>query len=178
MLVLSPDNVAYASLLARITAYCLDIVFLFVGIMITQALLKPVNPLLGKPQAGSGLRNHLWIYTTVSLPILIYFALCTSSKWQATIGMRLLGIGVTGFGGEQIGTGRALLRSLVMLIPFELNHSVMFYPKPIWTDPKPGFRYGFIAVGLLMSIYVAAILLTSHHQSIHDLVTRTIVVRN
>ena len=170
------DGAAYASLLSRIAAYTLDIVLLFVGIMASQVLLRPINPLLGKTRPASGLRTHLWVYASVSLPILIYFALCVSSSWQATIGMRLLGIRVTGLSGEQIGIGRAVLRSLVMLIPFELNHVVMFHPSPIWTDPKPGFRFGFVATGLLMIIYLAAVLLTGHHQSIHDLLAGTLVV--
>lgn len=176
-MILSNSDPNYATLLARVAAYSIDIVLLLAGILITQALLRPVNPLLGQSQSTSGWRNHLWVYVTVSIPILIYFALSFSSKWQATFGMRLLGINVAGTGGESIGFGRALLRSLVMLIPFELNHVVMFYPTPIWGDPKPGFRVGFVVVSLLMVIYLGSLLLTTHHQSIHDLVARTIVVR-
>ena len=176
MAILIGDGAAYASLLSRIAAYTLDIVLLFGGILASQVLLRPINPLLGQTRPTSGLRTHLWVYASVSLPILIYFALCIGSSWQATIGMRLLGIKVTGLSGEQIGIGRAVLRSLVMLIPFELNHFVMFYPAPIWTDPNPGFRLGFVAISLLMIIYLAAVLLTGHHQSIHDLLARTLVV--
>ena len=168
----------YASLWARIAAYSLDIILLFIGIMATQALLRPINPLLGRTPRTRGWQLHLWVYGTVSLPILLYFVLCISSKWQATIGMRWLGIEVTSLSGESIGIGLALLRSLVMLIPFELNHIVMFYPTPIWSDPKPGFRYGFIVTSVLMIVYLAAVLLTEHHQSIHDLLANTIVVKS
>jgi uncharacterized RDD family membrane protein YckC len=176
-MILSNSDPDYATVLARVAAYSIDIILLFAGILITQALLRPVNPLLGQSQRTSGWRSHLWVYVSVSIPILIYFALSFSSRWQATIGMRLLGIHVAGMGGEPIGLGRALLRSLVMLIPFELNHVVMFYPRPIWGDPKPGFRFGFVVVSLLMVIYLGSMLITTHHQSIHDLAAGTIVVR-
>jgi uncharacterized RDD family membrane protein YckC len=146
--------------------------------MASQALLRPISPLLGRTPRTKGWQLHLWVYGTVSLPILLYFVLCISSKWQATIGMRWLGIKVTSLSGESIGIGVAVLRSLVMLIPFELNHVVMFHPTPIWSDPKPGFRYGFIVTSVLIVVYLASVLLTEHHQSIHDLVAKTIVVKS
>ena len=176
MSISSADSAAYASILSRIAAYSLDIVLLFAGIMVSQGLLRPVNPLLGRTPSATGWQLHLWVYASVSLPILLYFALCTGSKWQATVGMRLLGIKVTSLSGAPIGIGHAVWRSLVMLIPFEVNHVVMFYPTPIWSDPKPGFRYGFIATSVLMIVYLASVLLTEHHQSIHDLAASTVVV--
>jgi uncharacterized RDD family membrane protein YckC len=178
MSISTADSLAYASIVSRIAAYSLDIVLLFAGIMVTQALLRPVNPLLGPTRAATGWRVHLWVYASVSLPILLYFALCTGSKWQATVGMHLLGIKVSGPSGAPIGIGQAVWRSLVMLIPFEVNHFVMFYPRPIWNDPKPGFRYGFIATSVLMIVYLASVLLTEHHQSIHDLLANTFVVKS
>ena len=39
-----------------------------------------------------------------------YFALCESSRWQATLGKRLVGIKVTDAGGGRIDFGRALAR--------------------------------------------------------------------
>jgi uncharacterized RDD family membrane protein YckC len=177
MAILTGEVSTYASLWARVAAYSLDMILLFAGIMASQALLRPINPLLGRTPRTTGWLLHLWVYASVSLPILLYFALCISSKWQATLGMRWLGIKVTTLGGESLGIGPAVLRSLVMLIPFELNHIVMFYPTPIWSDPKPGFRYGFIVTSVLMVVYLASVLLTEHHQSIHDLFARTIVVR-
>ena len=178
MFIPTGDGVAYASILSRIAAYSLDIVLLFAGILLSQGLLRPVNPLLGRTKPAKAWQMHLWVYASVSLPILLYFALCISSKWQSTVGMHFFGIKVSGLSGEPIGIGSAVWRSLVMLIPFEVNHVVMFYPAPIWSDPKPGFRYGFIATSVLMIVYLASVLLTEHHQSIHDLAARTVVVRS
>lgn len=41
--------------------------------------------------------------------------------------MRILKLKVITVDGDRIGFGNALLRSTVMLIPFELNHTVMFH---------------------------------------------------
>jgi putative peptide zinc metalloprotease protein len=70
--------------------------------------------------------------------------------------------------------------SLVVSVGFVclLNHVVMFYPKPIQSEQARTFRYGFVIVMLLMLAYLAALLLTQHHQSIHDLVARTLVLRS
>lgn len=80
--------------------------------------------------------------------------------------------------GERISFGRALLRTVVKLIPFEVNHAVMFLPVPMAGEPNPGFRPGFILVSLLMMVYLASVILTRRKQSIHDLVAGTVVVRN
>lgn len=170
------QSAAYAGLITRVAAYTIDIVLLFAGIAVSQGILRGVNPLLNSTEPIAGRRLHLWVLTTVSLPILLYFALLISSHSQATIGMRLLHISVTSLGGTPIGFGRAVLRSLVMLIPFELNHVVMFYPAPIWTDPRPGFRYGFLVTSALMILYPTTILVTQNHQSIHDLIAGTTVI--
>ena len=65
-----------------------------------------------------------YVFTVVSLPLWLYYSLFESSARQATIGMRLLGLRVTGLNGERISFGRALLRTVVKLIPFE---SIMRY---------------------------------------------------
>jgi uncharacterized RDD family membrane protein YckC len=55
-----------------------------------------------------------WLSLYYSLAYVVagsaYFALCESSRWQATLGKRLLGIQVTDASGGRIGLGRALGR--------------------------------------------------------------------
>jgi uncharacterized RDD family membrane protein YckC len=90
--------------------------------------------------------------------------------------MRLFGLQVADIEGKRISFGRALLRTIIKLLPFEINHLVLFLPTPIWGDPNPGFRIGFVVVNALITLYFATMFLTKRRQSIHDLEAGTIVV--
>jgi uncharacterized RDD family membrane protein YckC len=58
-----------------------------------------------------------------------------------------------------------------------LNHAVMFYLAPRNAPPTPDFFIGIAAVWLVIAVYIASILLTRRHQSVHDLVAGTVVQR-
>ncbi|HLL75665.1 MAG TPA: RDD family protein [Pyrinomonadaceae bacterium] len=163
----------------RLAAYAVDAVLLFVGVglLLGGMLGFVLSQTAGFEWTRSGLRLWAYVFATASIPIWLYYALLESGARQATLGMRLLGLRVTGLDGGRIGFGRALLRTAVKLIPFEINHAVLFLPAPLFYETEPGFRYGFVAVNTLMIIYLASALLTRRRQSIHDLVAGTLVVR-
>lgn len=169
-----PADELYASLSARGVAYLIDVLILFGAIMLTQAALRGLN-LSVHQENPTSTQVHAWVLLTVSLPACLYFAACISSQRQATLGMRLLGIQVTDLSGAGINFWRAMLRTVVMLIPFELNHIVMFYPTPIQTDPSSKFRSGFIWVMVFVLLYAGAVLVTPKSQSIHDFAAGTVV---
>lgn len=125
----------------------------------------------------SGIMLHGWVTLTVTVPIVIFFGVSWSSRSGATPGMRLMQIRVRTFSDESVPPARALLRGLILLLPFELNHAVLFYPEPIWDSPSPGFRSGFLAVYALVLIYLAVTLWTRRRQGPHDLAARTIVTQ-
>ena len=120
----------------------------------------------------------LEIYTllTISLPTWLYFAWSEQSKWQATLGKRVFGLIVTDTQGERMGFGRALLRTVIKLLPWELSHLTVNLPTSMMFDPDPQFRFGFLVVFALLVLYPALILFTHRHQSLHDLIAKTIVL--
>lgn len=137
-----------------------------------QSILYVVNPIVAGMRAGhqpAPTQVHMWVFGTASIPFLLYFALILRSSRQATVGIRLLKLKVFSIGGGRIGLGQALLRSAVMLIPFELNHAVMFHLAPR-DPPLPAFYVGLAAVWTLILVYIATIVLTRRCQSVHDLV--------
>ena len=171
---------SYGGLFARLCAYIVDCIILFAGLLVLQATLYFVNPLApfissGQPPPGGLL--HLWVFATATLPFLFYFALMQSSARQATIGMRRLNLKVTNINDGRVGFWRALLRSAVMLIPFELNHAVMFHLSPRNAAPSPEFWLGCAGVWILIAAYIGLILITRRHQSLHDLAASTVVRR-
>jgi uncharacterized RDD family membrane protein YckC len=170
----------YSGVLPRLIAYVLDCSLLFMGLVVLQAILFVINPLLPILRSGgqpTPTQIHLWVFATATLPFLLYFALTIGSSRQATVGMRLLKLKVADVSGERIGFGKSLLRSAVMLIPFELNHAVMFHLAPRNAPPQAAFFIGIAAIWVVIAIYIAAILLTRRRQSVHDLVASTVVQR-
>jgi uncharacterized RDD family membrane protein YckC len=57
----------------------------------------------------------------VALIFWLYSALLDSSKRRATLGKRALGIAVTDQAGDRISFGRALLRSVLLVVGFPLG---------------------------------------------------------
>lgn len=113
-------------LIRRIGAYFLDVVLLFPLIAASQALLfvLGLNPIAADPTPW---RLHPWVVATVTIPVLLYFAL-TTSRFGATLGQRLLKLQVTRTtSDERIAPVPSLLRAAVMLTPWELIHTAIFH---------------------------------------------------
>lgn len=178
MTTITASGSSFVYLGRRAAAYVTDCLFLFASLLVWQALLYVVNPIMALIRTGqqpTGAQLHLWVFATASVPFWLYFAWTQSSARQATIGMRLFKLKVTGVNGARLGIGQALLRSAVMLIPFELNHAVLFHLMPRDGVPTTAFLVGYVGVWVAMAVYVAALLFTPRRQSVHDLVARTVV---
>lgn len=63
------------------------------------------------------------------------------------------------------------------LLPWEIAHISNNLPEPIWYLDEPEFRIGFVAVGLLMAIYVALVGLHNRKQGLHDMIARTVILK-
>lgn len=94
----------------------------------------------GKPSRFSG----PWIAQTVgfllaTVPFTLYFALCESSYWQASVGKRVAKIQVRNRSDERLSFQRALIRNAIKFVPWEFGHTMAqhaFYSDnnafPIW----------------------------------------------
>jgi len=81
-----------------------------------------------------------------------YYVLFEQSSWQATPGKRALGLRVTDLDGQRISLGRSVLRNVVRLS-------------------------GALAALIPFFCYVA-VALTTHHQGLHDLLAKTLVLKD
>jgi uncharacterized RDD family membrane protein YckC len=171
----------YAGVFQRLGAYLIDCLILFVCLLALQAALYAVNPIVSIIQSGgqpTGMQLHLWVFATATIPFLFYFTLTLCRARQATFGQQMLKLKVVDVNEKRIGFGQALLRSAVMLLPFELNHALMFHLAPQdGSPPSMHFWIGYIGVWVLITVYLAAIKLTRRRQSVHDLVAGTTVER-
>ena len=170
----------YSGVSRRLAAYVLDCGLLFLGLVLVQTILFFLNPIVSMLRRGlqpTPTQLHLWVFATATVPFLLYFAFILRSAARATVGMRMLKLKVADISGGRVGFGQSLLRSAVMLIPFELNHTVMFHLGPRNAPPAAAFFIGIAAVWAMIAVYIASILLTRRHQSVHDLVAGTVVQR-
>ena len=161
---------SYATFARRLAAHFIDTALFYTFVWGTQfTLLHDVVQ-----RSWGGLQFELYLLMTVTLPAVSYYALSESSPWQATLGKQLMGLQVTGTAGERLSFGRALIRAALRFLPFEIGHLSFALPTPIWVAPQE-FRIGFVIVWVALGLYVAAALLTTRKQSIHDLAAGTVV---
>jgi uncharacterized RDD family membrane protein YckC len=106
------SGLLFAGFWRRGAAFVIDYVIVFAALVATFAGIGAVTGLLHKPTSDlGGFANVVWI-----LYLWAYFAGMESSKYQATLGKRLLGIQVTDLRGRRIDFARASGRHLAKFI--------------------------------------------------------------
>lgn len=171
------DSQSPAGIGRRIGAYLIDSLLLATAALLLQAIAHFVgmNPLTNGVAAASGASVHLWVSASVTLPYLMYFTILF--RRGATVGMTALRIRVASDDGERLPWVRSIVRSAVLLIPFEINHATLFHPEPLWNDPSATLPAATFIVYAVVALYVLVMLLTPERKSIHDLAAGSVVVR-
>jgi uncharacterized RDD family membrane protein YckC len=154
-------------ILKRSAAYVLDICLLFV-ILAPAALL--VEQWLGIfPPTPS----QVWLAAVVSfsIPAWLYFLLSDCSRSGATLGKKVLRLRVVQVGGARVGWLRALARTAIKLLPWEMAHIFGF---ALAEQLGSSFQAaGLIAANGFVLIYLAVLIANHGRRSIHDLVVNT-----
>ena len=150
----------------RVGAYCIDIVLLF-------AILAPLGAAV---QSVLRIQPHtppdVWLATVwnFSLPVWLYFILCDRSAYGATIGKRILGIRVSDVHGARLGLGRAVGRTAIKLIPWEIIHLTLFGMATDFTQWGTAQTIGMTLANVLALLYLALAVRTGGRRSAHDYV--------
>ena len=170
---------SYAGFWRRVGAFALDYVIILLYLAALTLVGFLVNSLSNVSQwlFSDRIRAQLTGFLLLTLPISLYFALSESSSRQATWGKRKLGLKVTSEDGERIRFGRALARTALKFIPWELSHTLIW--SIVFTPEMNSnlVNYGFVLVYILIGINLACLLLTKKHQTLYDLIVKTYVVQ-
>jgi len=120
-------------------------------------------------------QSQLMGFLLVTLPITLYFAFGESSSYQATWGKQRLKLKVTDYNGDKVSFWRALTRTLLKFIPWEISHTLIW---TIYFSPQTNsilINYGFGLVYLLIGLNIACLKMTKTHQTIYDFLAKTFV---
>lgn len=156
----------------RAAAYLLDLVLLFVLLAPLAFLVQRVSGYLPTTPRATW---HLQLLE-FSLPAWLYFVLADASARGATIGKRLLGLRVVTAAGGRLTWSRALSRTAIKLLPWELSHAAAF---------ALGERFGELTTlqsvllglaNLLAVVWLVLAFVSRGERSVHDRCCATRVV--
>lgn len=181
-----------AGFVRRSAAFAIDLaVVVTVVVLLLQLLLDPLRDAFGPGWMRVGWFYAGYTLLTVSLPIWFYFAGYESGRDQRTPGKRWLGVALTSTRGGRVTFGRAFLRTLARLLPFEIAHVATVVPANPFVDPLTGTLTipaldslgASVLAGLLVSLLALGALLFSvmlhpDGRGLHDLLAGTFVIRS
>lgn len=155
----------------RLAAYALDVALLFVvlapaGWLVQRAL--GVEPASGR---------DVWyaLLAGFSLPAWAYFAAADASATGATWGKRRLRLRVARADGGRPRAGRALLRTAVKLLPWELAHLAAFGLAPADGSFSGLQGAGLVLANVLALTWLASCTASGGRRAVHDVLAGTVV---
>jgi uncharacterized RDD family membrane protein YckC len=172
-------NDSYAGLWPRTKAFALDYLIIVGYLLFLVALGLAVNltyPTITQTLFGNPISGQLTGFLVVTLPVTLYFALLESSAWQATWGKRKLGLRVIRTDGARLSFLRALARTGVKFIPWELAHTCIWQIRFAAEESSPFITAGFAFVWLLAGLYILSLHISKTHQALYDQVAGTVVI--
>ena len=172
---------SYAGLWIRVKAFSADYIAISLYIVVLTAasfLIQSVSPDLINPLFDSPLVGQLTGFVLITLPVTLYFTLMESSSHQATWGKRWQGIKVIHKSGNRLSRMRALSRTALKFIPWELAHTCIWQLSGTNQEIPTILLVGFIFVWVMVGIYLLTLLISSKKQSLYDQITNTFVIKS
>lgn len=177
------EDVQFARLRSRVAAFLLDYLVIcgyiaalaVVSSVLLRGPLQPYAPMI----FATPIRRDLVAFTTLILPVLLYFTIGESSAQAGTWGKRRRGLRVTDRQGRRISAGCALVRSIGKLLPWQIAHTSLFH-IPGWPfaaeNPSPPVIAGFVVVYVLIGANIASMFVGPRRQTLYDRIAATIVI--
>ena len=157
-------------IIRRSGAYIFDVVLLFVVLAPTAFLIKSI---FGFQPASN---SEVWIAAVMSfsIPAWSYFLFSDLSQNGMTVGKRLLKVKVISTNSDELTFVRALLRTAIKLLPWELAHIFGF--ALVDSINQTAVSAGLITANLLIIIYLVILVINAGKLSFHDIFAKTEVV--
>ena len=170
----------YVGFWRRAGAFALDYLLILGYLLGITLLLVILNLLFGVNQwlFGDRIRAQFVSFLLVTFPVALYFAISESSARQATWGKQRLHLKVINRKGDRIRFGRALWRTALKFVPWEISHTLIWQISITPEANSVWINYGFLLVYGLIGLNLISVLATRRHQALYDLLARTYVIRS
>lgn len=139
----------------RVIAYYIDCVFIFIFAVCLGGSVFTLQKMLGLRLTQSVMMGHIIAFVTLTLPALLYFAMTESSEKQASFAKRFLKLRVQTLSGQKASFNKALVRAVILLLPWEMAHIAIWYgsPEPFITPPDIWALCLMIGAQLMLVLY-------------------------
>ncbi|HMB90266.1 MAG TPA: RDD family protein [Rhodothermales bacterium] len=166
----------------RLGAYLLDLVVIYLYIILLFLASMAVNDVLPFHEAmgASYVLRHLISFTTLTLPVVLYFMLMEHSRWQGTVGKKLLKMRVVGQDGSRATLQQLAVRNAIKFLPWEVAHlHIHLNPDFLFTGHTStlGLLFGSILPFLFMTTYAGMVFFRKDGRSLYELISHTRVVK-
>lgn len=163
----------------RTLAYLIDcfIAFGTVMLIIQWSILNNIRGYIGITDTWfqNSINMQLYVLTTISIPVWIYFTYFDSEKSKGTFGKRIFKLQVTNNKNQKISIGKAFLRTILKLLPWEIAHIGVIWPTPLYYENEPVVRILSYVGLLLFTIYVISIWTNPKKRTVYDRIIGTTV---
>lgn len=168
---------SYAGFRQRTKAFLFDYagVVLYLGFITGLFAFFNLSTDISQVYFGDRTTAQLSGFLTVTLPIALYFTLGESSLRQATWGKLRMRLIVTNHNGDRIGFWRALTRTVLKFVPWELSHTLIWEIRFSTELDPTTINIGFALVYVLIGLNIASLALSKTKQTLYDFLAGTYV---
>src|SRR5262245_33594148 len=156
-------KLTYAGLWPRVLAFAVDYIVIagYLLVLVAAGLtVRAMAPGLAGAAFGNPYLGELTGFVLITLPVTLYFALGDASARQGTWGKRARHLRVERLDGGRLSRGRALGRTALKFVPWELAHACIWQVTFAGPQPSPWIGAGFGLVWALVGANVVSLLLT------------------
>lgn len=165
----------------RICAYLVDyiLIAILVGVLVGINIYVLGLELSPTENMRSKLTGHVIGFSTLTVPVWLYFTLMESTKQGATLGKKVMSLAVQrSKDSRQLTLTESALRSAAKLAPWEIAHIAIWYvPERPFVDPMPILNLTVSTLALITALFYVFSLFVNSGQTLYDKVSGSMVVK-
>ncbi|MER2169413.1 RDD family protein [Paenisporosarcina quisquiliarum] len=167
-----------ATFIMRFKAFMLDYLLIFAYLVVLAIFNILIFPSVQSLFNGSLVLAQFTGFLMVTLPVSLYFIISDSVIGRQSFGKRRMGIKVVNERNETLPILRAIFRTILKFLPWELSHYLV-YRLVYLGDGEVPLNYYIIGgiIYALMFAYILTALFTKRKRSLYDIVGRTQVIK-